>query len=63
VHDVVIGVQDLRGRWVMTTFDPDTLVQAPKVPGHITPARTQRIRPVLRTSLGEPRCSAPLRRG
>lgn len=27
VGDVVIGVQDLRGRCVMTTFDPDTLKQ------------------------------------
>ena len=25
--EVVIGIQDLRGRCVMTTFDPDTLVQ------------------------------------
>ena len=27
IRDVVIGVQDLRGRCVMTTFDPDTLRQ------------------------------------
>jgi MOSC domain-containing protein len=27
IGEVVIGVQDLRGRCVMTTFDPDTLVQ------------------------------------
>jgi uncharacterized protein YcbX len=27
IGDVVIGVQDLRGRCVMTTFDPDTLKQ------------------------------------
>ena len=25
IRDVIIGVQDLRGRCVMTTFDPDTL--------------------------------------
>jgi uncharacterized protein YcbX len=31
VRDVIIGVQDLRGRCVMTTFDPDTLAQDPKV--------------------------------
>jgi uncharacterized protein len=31
VRDVVIGVQDLRGRCVMTTFDPDTLEQDPQV--------------------------------
>ena len=31
IRDVVIGVQDLRGRCVMTTFDPDTLVQDPQV--------------------------------
>jgi MOSC domain-containing protein len=31
VREVLIGVQDLRGRCVMTTFDPDTLVQDPKV--------------------------------
>ncbi len=27
IGDVVIGVQDLRGRCIMTTFDPDTLKQ------------------------------------
>jgi uncharacterized protein YcbX len=27
IRDVLIGVQDLRGRCVMTTFDPDTLKQ------------------------------------
>jgi uncharacterized protein YcbX len=27
IRDVIIGVQDLRGRCVMTTFDPDTLEQ------------------------------------
>lgn len=27
IGDVIIGVRDLRGRCVMTTFDPDTLVQ------------------------------------
>ena len=27
VGDVVIGVQDLRSRCIMTSFDPDTLVQ------------------------------------
>ena len=27
IRDVIIGVQDLRGRCVMTTFDPDTLKQ------------------------------------
>ncbi len=27
IRDVIIGVQDLRGRCVMTTFDPDTLAQ------------------------------------
>jgi hypothetical protein len=32
------SVRDHRVRWVMTTFDPDTVVQAPKVPGHIAPA-------------------------
>jgi uncharacterized protein len=31
VGEVLIGVQDLRGRCVMTTFDPDTLAQDPKV--------------------------------
>ena len=31
IRDVVIGVQDLRGRCVMTTFDPDTLEQDPQV--------------------------------
>jgi uncharacterized protein YcbX len=29
--DVIIEVQDLRGRCVMTTFDPDTVVQSPQV--------------------------------
>ena len=29
--DVVIAIQDLRGRCVMTTFDPDTLEQDPRV--------------------------------
>lgn len=27
IGDVVIGIQDLRGRCIMTTFDPDTLKQ------------------------------------
>lgn len=31
IGDVVIGIQDLRGRCVMTTFDPDTLKQDRKV--------------------------------
>jgi uncharacterized protein YcbX len=31
VRDVVIAVRDLRSRCVMTTFDPDTLAQDPKV--------------------------------
>lgn len=31
IGEVVIGVQDLRGRCVMTTFDPDTLEQNPAV--------------------------------
>jgi len=31
IGHVVIGVQDLRGRCVMTTFDPDTLEQDPQV--------------------------------
>jgi len=31
IADVVIGVQDLRGRCVMTTYDPDTLRQDPRV--------------------------------
>jgi uncharacterized protein YcbX len=31
IRDVLIGVQDLRGRCVMTTFDPDTLEQDPKI--------------------------------
>ena len=31
IGDVVIGVQDLRGRCVMTTFDPDTLKQDHRV--------------------------------
>jgi uncharacterized protein YcbX len=31
IGDVVIGIQDLRGRCIMTTFDPDTLKQERKV--------------------------------
>jgi uncharacterized protein YcbX len=31
IGEVVIGIQDLRGRCVMTTFDPDTLEQDPNV--------------------------------
>jgi uncharacterized protein YcbX len=31
IRDVIIGVQDLRGRCVMTTFDPDTLKQDRRV--------------------------------
>jgi uncharacterized protein YcbX len=31
VDDVDISIHDLRGRCVMTTFDPDTLVQDPGV--------------------------------
>ena len=31
IGDVVIGIQDLRSRCVMTTFDPDTLAQDPSV--------------------------------
>lgn len=31
VSDAVIGIQDLRARCVMTTYDPDTLVQNPRV--------------------------------
>jgi uncharacterized protein YcbX len=31
IGDVVIALADLRGRCVMTTFDPDTLVQDPGV--------------------------------
>ena len=31
VGDVVIAIADLRGRCVMTTYDPDTLVQDPDV--------------------------------
>jgi hypothetical protein len=31
IGEVVIGVQDLRGRCVMTTFDPDTLAHDPEV--------------------------------
>ena len=27
IRDVILGVQDLRGRCIMTTFDPDTLKQ------------------------------------
>lgn len=31
INEALIGVQDLRGRCVMTTFDPDTLQQDPAV--------------------------------
>lgn len=31
IGDAVIGIQDLRGRCVMTTYDPDTLEQNPRV--------------------------------
>jgi uncharacterized protein YcbX len=31
IGDVVIGVEDLRGRCIMTTFDPDTLAHDPNV--------------------------------
>lgn len=31
IGDVVIGIRDLRGRCVMTTFDPDTQRQDPRV--------------------------------
>jgi uncharacterized protein YcbX len=31
IGDVVLGVQDLRGRCIMTTFDPDTLKQDRRV--------------------------------
>jgi uncharacterized protein len=31
IGDVVIGIQDLRARCVMTTYDPDTLEQNPRV--------------------------------
>ena len=31
VGAAVIGVHDLRGRCIMTTFDPDTLEHDPKV--------------------------------
>jgi MOSC domain-containing protein len=31
IGEVLIGIQDLRGRCVMTTFDPDTLEQNPAV--------------------------------
>ena len=31
VGDAVVGLADLRGRCVMTTFDPDTLEQEPRV--------------------------------
>ena len=31
VGDTVIGVQDLRARCIMTTFDPDTLAHDPTV--------------------------------
>ena len=31
IGDVVIGIEDLRGRCIMTTFDPDTLAHDPEV--------------------------------
>ena len=31
IGDVVIGIEDLRGRCIMTTFDPDTLAHDPGV--------------------------------
>jgi uncharacterized protein YcbX len=31
IGDVLIGVHDLRGRCIMTTFDPDTLAHDPNV--------------------------------
>ncbi|MBL8221798.1 MAG: hypothetical protein JNL62_21355 [Bryobacterales bacterium] len=31
IGDVVIGIHDLRGRCIMTTFDPDTLQHDPTV--------------------------------
>jgi len=31
IGEVIIGAQDLRARCVMTTYDPDTLVQSPAV--------------------------------
>jgi len=31
VGEAIIGIQDLRGRCVMTTYDPDTLEQNPRV--------------------------------
>lgn len=31
IGDTAIGIQDLRGRCVMTTYDPDTLEQNPRV--------------------------------
>jgi uncharacterized protein YcbX len=31
IGDVVIGIHDLRGRCIMTTFDPDTLAHDPNV--------------------------------
>jgi uncharacterized protein YcbX len=31
IGDVVIGIQDLRGRCIMTTFDPDTQAHDPEV--------------------------------
>lgn len=31
IGEVVIGIADLRGRCVMTTYDPDTLAQDPRV--------------------------------
>ena len=31
IGDVIIGIQDLRGRCIMTTFDPDTLKQDRRV--------------------------------
>lgn len=35
IRDVVIGIQDLRGRCIMTTFDPDSLKQDRQVLTHI----------------------------
>lgn len=31
IGEVLIGIEDLRGRCIMTTFDPDTLAQEPDV--------------------------------
>jgi uncharacterized protein YcbX len=31
IGEVLIGIEDLRGRCVMTTFDPDTLAHDPEV--------------------------------